>query len=170
MTELKESKKVVNIEYAEIMLGERLYEVSAAGLKRSEKWRNGLQFEINGILGLLKEQGGVFEKIDLSNLKEIANMGLVELVPVLGEVFARLNLSMTNLGNLIIAYHPALEKDVAYILENATTRQTFAALIEMVKFEYPFGTILSRPSPPGPPEPTTSPSLPSPNGESPPLN
>lgn len=142
--ELKESK-VIPVEYAELQLGEKLFRVPAAGLRRSELWRARLQVEINAILALLREQGGVFEKVDLGNLKEVANMGLVELIPVAGAVFAQINVSMASLADLICMYHPDLEQEQDYIEEHATTRQAIFALMEFVKLEYPFGLLTNRP-------------------------
>lgn len=162
----------IEIEYAELMFGEKLYKVPAAGLSRSEVWRARLQVEINGLLAILKEQGGVFEQVDLGNLKEIASLGLVELLPVIGAVFARINLSMSSLIELIAAYHPDLEKDRDYIQEHGTMKQAIAGVLEMVKLEYPFGLLTNRPkaSPNGLPAATTSPNWPSALGELAPPN
>lgn len=160
--------KVVAIEVIELQLGEKIYQVSAAGLTRSEKWRGRLQVEINAILNLLKEQGGA---IDLGNLKSISEMGLTELVPIIGAALARLNISMSALGELICLYSPDLEKDEAVIKEFATTQQAVAALKEMIQLEYPFGMIFNPQSRRnGLAAATTLANWPSPSGESAPLN
>lgn len=162
----------IEIEYAELMFGEKLYKIPAAGLSRSEQWRARLQVEVNGLLAILKEQGGIFETVDLGNLKEIANLGLVELLPVIGAVFARLNLSMSSLIELITAYHPDLERDREHILENGTMKQAVAAVMEFAKLEYPFGLLTAKPkaSPNGQAAATTLPNWPSALGELAPPN
>lgn len=156
MSELKESK-VVTIEYAEIGLGEKTYRVPAAGLTRSEQWRSRLQLEINAILGLLKERGGIFKDVDPANLKEtISGLSAIELVPVIGSLFAQLNISMSSLGEIVCLYNQELDADREYILEHATTKQAVAAVMEMVKFEFPFGLIFGQNGKtPGPPAATT---------------
>lgn len=151
----------IEIEYIELKLGQRDYRIPAASLKNSELWRGRLQTEINALLAVLKEQGGAFEAIDLNNLGEAANLNLVELIPVIGSIFARLNISLSTLGELITSYHPDLEADRDYILENTTTRQAVGAVMEMVKLEYPFGMVSRQNGKPaGPPVATTSPNSP----------
>lgn len=151
----------IEIEHIELKLGERDYRVPAAGLTRSELWRGRLQTEINALLAVLREQGGAFETIDLGNLREVSNLNLVELIPVIGSLFARLNVSLSALGEMIAAYHPDLEADRDYILENTTTRQAVGAVMEMIKLEYPFGMVFSQNGKPaGPPAAMTSPNSP----------
>lgn len=157
----------IEIEYVDLVFGEKPYRIPAAGLRRSEQWRGRLQMEINSLLAALKEQGGFFETVDFGNLQALAGLSLVELLPVLGTLFARLNLSMSGLVELITAYHPDLEKDQDYIQERATMKQAVAAVMEMVKLEYPFGLLRTRPKSPlnGPETATTSRSWPSALGE-----
>jgi hypothetical protein len=150
---------VVQIEYAELQFGEKIYQVAAAGLIRSESWRARVQIEVDALVGLLKEQGGIFENVDPGNLKEtISNLSAIEMMPVIGAAFAQLNISMSSLGEIICLYSADLERDRGYILEHTTTRQAIAAVIEMVKFEFPFGMVFSRNGKiPGQPEATTLP-------------
>jgi hypothetical protein len=112
--------------------------------------------EVNEIIGLIKSQGGIFEGVDLGNIRELANVDVIQLVPVIGLVFNRLNISMNRLGELIAMYHIDLNQD--YILENATMKQAIVAVWEMIRLEYPFGLFQSRSSPSlnGQEEPTTS--------------
>lgn len=154
----------VQIEYAEFILGDKEFKVPALGLAASETWRGRFMDEVNEILGLLKSQGGVFEGVDLGNIRELANVDIMQLLPVIGLALNRLNISMNRLGELISMYNIDLDTD--YILKNATMKQAVVALIEMVKLEYPFG-LLTRPSPTlnGQVDTTTSKSLPLPSGE-----
>ena len=159
MADEPKETKVVPIEYAELGFGEKVYQVPAAGLIRSETWRARLQQEINALVGLLKEQGGIFENIDPGNLKEtLSGLSAIELVPVVAAAFAQLNVSMSSLGEIICLYSPDLERDRDYILEHTTTRQAIAAVMEMVKFEFPFGMVFGQNGKtPGPPAATMSP-------------
>jgi len=157
--------ELIQIERARFMLGEKEYDIPAAGLTRSEAWRAKFEQEIQVVLGEVKEQAGLLA--GLGSLQELAGMDVAQILPVVGALFTRLNVTLNRLAGLITAYHPSLAADEAYISENATTKQAIVAVVEMAKIEYPFGLAMEIfSSQNGQAEPTTSQSLPSPNSAS----
>jgi hypothetical protein len=156
--------ELIQIERARFMLGEKEYDIPAAGLARSEQWRAKFEQEIQGVLVELKEQAGALA--GLGSLQELAGMDVAQLLPVVGALFTRLNVTLNRLAGLITAYHPDLAADEVTILEQATTKQAIVAVVEMAKIEYPFGLVMNLiPARNGREEPTTSQNLPSPSSD-----
>lgn len=142
---------MIEIAKAEFMLGEKPYTVRALGLADSEVWRQKFQDEAVKLLSLLKQQEDVFD--GLNDFKDLLKQDLFSLLPVLAEAFVRVNGSMNVLVELVTGYGEALAKDAEYIRKEATMGQALAALMEMVKLEYPFGVIFQKK--PGPAAVTT---------------
>jgi len=142
---------MIEIAKAEFMLGEKPYNVRALGLADSEVWRQKFQDEAVKLLSLLKQQEDVFD--GLNDFKDLLKQDLFSLLPVLAEAFIRVNGSMNVLVELVTGYGEALAKDAEYIRKEATMGQALAALMEMVKLEYPFGVIFQKK--PGQPAVTT---------------
>jgi hypothetical protein len=137
------AKKLIQIESADFMLGEKPYSIPAAGLARSEQWRKLFQEQVTTFLDLFKAQGVDVQKIDLGSL-DLNNIDIAEWLPALTLLFVQLNVSMDGLAGLIIAYHPRLKEDLDYIQENATIKQAIVAVWEIVQLEYPFGSIIPK--------------------------
>lgn len=137
---------MIDIDYLEFKLGEKEYHIPACGLKRSEIWRARFQQEAQAILAVIRESG---VEVDLSNMGDISNIDIIELLPIIERLFTQVNISMTGIIDLIADYNDKLIQDIDYIGESATVKQAIFALWGMIKTEYPFWEIFrGQPSPP----------------------
>lgn len=151
----------LDLDSVEVALGSKTYRLHALGLSASEQWRNRFEVEIRAVLEIVQAQSGA---IDLSNL---AGADLSALLPALMQVFSRVNGAMTAAAELVISYSRETEAERETILAEATNRQAIAALLEVVKLEYPFQGILGQKkmTPNGRLAGTTWPNSPGPSGE-----
>lgn len=153
--------EAIDLDSIEVALGRKTYRLHALGLSASEQWRTRFEVEVRAVLEMVQAQAGA---IDLSNL---AGADLGTLLPALAQVFSRVNGAMTAAAELVISYNRETEADRETILAEATNRQALAALVEVLKLEYPFQGLLAQKkvTPNGRLAGTTLKNSPGPNGE-----
>ncbi len=128
--------ETIDLDSVEVALGRKTYRLHALGLAASERWRARFEVEVRAVLEMVQQQAGA---IDLSNL---AGVDLSALLPALYHVFSRVNGAMTAAAELVISYHAETEAERETIFAEATNRQALAALVEVLKLEYPFQGLL----------------------------
>lgn len=155
---------LIEVDLLIFQLGDKVYKIPAAGLERAETWRFEFEAQVTAILDLLNEQGEALGGIDLENLGKLADVDVMKLVPVVIQVFRRLNISLNQIGELVILYSEELSADAETIRQHATTKQTIYALKEMILVEYPFGMMGNLINDNGQAADTISKNSPSPSG------
>lgn len=120
---------MAELEKVTVRLGERDFEVAAAGFARARVWKQRLINEVQPIFATLADAPGIqFETpADLLKLLPLAETLIVGGV---GTIF-----------ELLIDYAPTLAAERGYIEEHASDKQIVAAFQEVVGLADPFGVV-----------------------------
>lgn len=148
-----------------VTLAGREYTVQALPIRKSREWR--AQFE-----GLVGQALSAVQALSSMALQEFDNPK--ELITQFGGF---LSANATGLGkalfggldliaDALFAYSPELAKDRKRIESEADDEELLRAFMEVAKLAFPFGALMATASRSGQPKPETSPSSPSPSGES----
>lgn len=138
---------------AAVTLGGRQFEIQRPNIKRSREWREQFGEPVRTIASILQHA----EEIELNSVGDVAGL--------LQQVGPLLLGSVDILIEAVFAYSEVLEAEREWIEENADDEEALAALWEIVKLAYPFGSILDVVTR-GQAMVSTSKSSPAPNGGS----
>lgn len=113
-----------------VTLGGETYAIRPLNIRQSRVWRKQFAEPFQMVIGMLQNADG----IELSNVRDVGAL--------LSQVGGLLLGSMDLVVDALFAYSPALVADEDTILDNATDEEAVAALWEVLKLAYPFGSIL----------------------------
>jgi len=114
-----------------VTLGGKPYEVRALSIRAAREWREKFQQPFQAMAAAL----GGMESIELTSGKSIA-----DLLNVLQETLLR---SPDTILEMLYAYSPEVMADKERIEREAFDDEVIAALVEVLKLAYPFGSLLS---------------------------
>ncbi len=113
-----------------VRLGGQNYTIQPLPMRRSQQWRQALELPFGALVAVLENA----DSIELTNLSGMA--GVVQ-------AFAGMLVgSVDILLDLLFAYSAELAADRERIENEAYDEEALAALIEVLKLAYPFGTVL----------------------------
>lgn len=113
-----------------VTLGGQEYAIKPLNIRQSRAWREQFANPFQAVIGVLQNAGRI----------ELTNPG--DLGALLSQVGGLLLGSMDLVIDALFAYSPELRADEDAILDNATDEEAVAALWEVLKLAYPFGSIL----------------------------
>ena len=115
---------------ATVTLGGRQFEIQRPNIKRSREWREQFGQPVRTIANILQHA----EEIEINQVSDVAGL--------LQQVGPLLLGSVDILIEAVFAYSDTLAAERPWIEENADDEEALAALWEIVKLAYPFGSIL----------------------------
>ena len=116
---------------ATVVLGGQEYTILPLPMKAARQWRKQLEQPFGALVAAL--QGA--NSVDLADLAGIA--GVVQIFA--GTLVGSIDILM----ELLFAYAPPLAEDRERIEAEAYDEEALAALVEVLKLAYPFGTVLA---------------------------
>ena len=114
-----------------VSLGGKPYEVRALSLRAAREWREKFQQPFRAMANALSGM----ESIELTSGKAVA-----DLLNVLQETLLR---SPDTILEMLYAYSPEIRADKERVEIEAFDDEVIAALVEVLKLVYPFGSILN---------------------------
>tara|TARA_R110000868_G_scaffold27521_3_gene104318 strand:- start:541 stop:888 length:348 start_codon:yes stop_codon:yes gene_type:complete len=99
-------------------------------MKKAREWRQALEQPFGALVAVLENA----DSIELTNLSSVAGVVQAFAGTLVG--------SVDILLDLLFAYAPELAKDRERIENEAYDEEALAALVEVLKLAYPFGTVL----------------------------
>lgn len=153
---------MIDLEEIKFKLGSEVFTCVSLGSKKSKKWREALRAQASIIFDLANGDKDLLDSLDLGNLRDLKNVNVTGLLPILASAFEKLNVALDNAPELVASYNPATITQEH--VDNATNAQILYALIEMARLELasPFVRIFQN----GRGAEPTSMNSPLPNGES----
>lgn len=113
-----------------VQLGGQEYAITPLPMKKAREWRQKLEQPFGAMVKVLETA----DTIELTNLGSIAGVVQTFAGTLLG--------SVDILLNLLFDYAPTLAVDRERIENEAYDEEALAALVEVLKIAYPFGTVL----------------------------
>lgn len=147
-----------------VTIAGRQYSIESLKFKAEREWRKKYDAPISALINTLSQTRTITDQSNDPG-QWLRQMGGV-LLSHAGELVKALIESPDTLLNAICDYSPVLQADRDYIEENSYQDEIAAAFIEVLKIAYPFGSLLSLVKNLGSLEKQTTPSSPSPSGDS----
>ena len=114
-----------------VTLGGKPYEVTALSIRAARDWREKFQQPFQAMADALGGMGN----IELTSGKSVG-----DLLNVLQSILLR---SPDTILEMLYAYAPTIHADKERVEKEAFDDEVIAALVEVLKLAYPFGSILS---------------------------
>lgn len=124
---------MIDLEEIKFKLGSEVFTCISLGSKKSREWRAALREQAAIIFDLANGDKDLLDSLDLGNLRDLKNINVAGLLPVLINAFDKLNVALDNAPELVASYNPAIITQ-EYV-DNATNAQILYALIEMARLE-----------------------------------
>jgi len=139
----------------EVTLGEAKHKITVPNMKKSREWRKKFEEPLSLIMGSISEIGGELSHADLGNGDDLTRLFSTVTGALFGTLGKTLIGSVDLLADMLFSYSPELAAQREVIEEVATDEEMLAALLEVIKAAYPFGSLLKA-IPTGPRKPPTS--------------
>ena len=114
-----------------VVLGGKEFTVSAAPMRKAKAWRQKFNEPLQIIIGVMKNAGN----IEINNMQDAAGL--------LQQLGGLLLGSIDLLTDSLFEYSHELAAEKEWILDHATDEEALAAVWEVVKLAYPFGSLTS---------------------------
>ncbi len=126
------AEKTKNGPVARVTLGGKEFSIKAAPMRVAKKWRQKFNEPLQAIIGLLRNAN----QIEINNVADAAG--------VLQQVGGLLLGSVDLLTDSLFEYAQELRAEQDWILDHATDDEALAAVWEVVKLAYPFGSLTNQ--------------------------
>lgn len=147
-----------------VELAGKTYTVQSLKFKAERAWRKKYDAPISSLINALSQTQSITDRSSEPG-QWLREMGGVLLAHA-GELVNALLSSPDTLMDAICEYSPAIASEREWIEENAYQEEIAKAFVEVLKIAYPFGQLLGIVTSLGSLEKQTTPSSPSPSGDS----